>query len=286
MTGYGRSDFAIGSEVFSVEIKSLNHRYIDIYLRSLERFSPLENRIREEIRKKFSRGAFSVYVNVVSTDTPSMKVNIPVAKAYMDAATELKKELGIKGEEVDIPLLLRLKDIFSFERKAIDAESDWTFLKDGLYRAFGQLEEWRVKEGGALREDLISRLLTIESMAASVEARAPGIIEDYRNRLKTEIEKLIAGKVDEARILQEAAIFAERTDVSEELSRLKSHIDMFRKYLKFNEPIGKRLDFLCQELGRETNTVGSKSNDIQITQTVIEMKGELEKVREQVQNIE
>ncbi len=284
MTGWGRGDFSINDESYSVEVKSLNHRFVDIYLRAPERFSPLETRVRDEIKKRFSRGSFSVYISALTGTVPPLKLNIAVAKAYIDAAKKLQDELGVKGE-ADVPLLLKLRDIFTSD-KAAPSESDWEPLKGALSRAFGQLEEWRAQEGTALENDLLSRISSVERLLSDIEEVAPRALESYRERLKEEMGKITGGKADESRVLLEAALYAERSDISEEVVRLKSHFSMFRRYVALKEPVGKRLDFLCQELVRETNTIASKSIDVQITQTVVEMKGELEKIREQVQNVE
>jgi len=285
MTGWGRSDFTLDEETYSVEVKSLNHRFIDIYLKSAERFSPLENRLRDEVKKRFSRGSFSVFVSAVQGAAPALKLNMAMARAYIDAARELERELGVRGQ-VDIPLLLKLKDIFSSDKKAQPSESDWGPLSEGLVRALDQVEEWRKKEGGALESDLMARISTVEKHVSDIEEKAPKAQEAFRRKLTADMEALLGGKADESRIFLEAALYAERSDISEELTRLKSHFSMFRRYLGASEPIGKKLDFLCQELVRETNTIASKSIDIGITQTVVEMKGELEKIREQVQNVE
>lgn len=285
MTGYGRSGFSIGEESFTVEVKSLNARYTEINVRTPERFFLHETKIREEIKKRFSRGTFTVHIHFTPAEGSPLKLNIELAKAYIEAAEELKKELGIKGE-VDVDFLLKHKDIM-FSGKALpDVEADWAELKKSLYAAFGQLDEWRLKEGVALKADILERLRSLEGFAASIESRMPGLIEDYRKRLQDEMSRLLQGVIDESRVLMEAALFAERTDISEELVRLKSHIDMFRQYLEYEEPVGKRLDFLCQEILREANTIASKSNDIQVTRTVVEIKGLLEKIREQSQNVE
>lgn len=285
MTGYGRADFSIGLESFSIEIKALNHRFIDISVRMPERFFAIENMLRAELKKRFSRGSVSVFINSVSHEQPPLRLNLPLARVYLDAAEILKKELGVKGE-ADVAAILKLKDIFSFERKVPVTDADWPHLAGALDKAFEQAQEWRVKEGAALKEDLLTRLSSVEGLLLHVEALGPKALEAYRARLTEEMERIIGARVDEARILHEAAIFAERSDINEETVRLKSHLDLFRKYLKFDEPVGKRLDFLCQEIGREINTIGSKSNDVKITQTVVEMKGEVEKIREQVQNVE
>ncbi|MBI2411870.1 MAG: YicC family protein [Deltaproteobacteria bacterium] len=285
MTGYGRGDIQISGDAFSVEAKSLNHRFIDISLRMPERFYQFEGKIRDEIKKRFSRGAFSIFINAVSVEAPALKLNLPLAKAYMDAAEDVKKEFGLKGA-LDIETLFKLKDIFTVEKKDSIAEKDWESVKKGFDEAFEKLEAWRVAEGKALKTDLLAMIDTLEGLLFNIEARAPRVLEAYRQRLKDEMEKFLKDRVDESRILLEAAVFADRTAVSEEIVRLKSHLEMFREYLRVDEPVGKRLDFLCQEIGREINTIGSKPSDVHITQIVVEMKGEAEKIREQVQNIE
>ncbi|MBI5587443.1 MAG: YicC family protein [Deltaproteobacteria bacterium] len=285
MTGYGRGEFSIGTEVFSTEVKSLNHRFLDISLRTPERFALFENGIRDEIKKRFSRGSFTLYISSVSAEAPPLRLNLPMARLYAEAALELERELGIKSE-LNALAMLRLKDIFTFEKKGHFTEADWEPVKQGLHAAFAEVEEWRIKEGANLKEDLLSRISTVEKLLSGIMERSPEVLEEHKARLAAEMEKLVGSTVDPQRILLEAAVFAERSDINEEITRLKSHLDMFRKFLKFGEPVGKRLDFLCQEIGRETNTIGSKPSDISITQTVIEMKGEVEKIREQVQNIE
>ncbi|OGP18759.1 MAG: YicC family protein [Deltaproteobacteria bacterium GWA2_55_10] len=285
MTGWGKGDFTIGGDVYAIEVKTLNHRFIDISMRAPERFSSMETRIRDEIKKRFSRGSFSVHINAVSSETPPLKLNVPMARLYLEAAKEIKAELGVKGE-MDLGTMLRQKDIFTFERKGSVADEDWGAVRAGLDAALGQVEEWRAKEGEALIADLLSRMTTLEGLLFTVEVRIPKMVEGYRDKLKAEMEKILAGKVEESRILLEAALFAEKTDTAEEATRLKSHLELFRTLLASTGPAGKKLDFLCQELGREINTIGSKANDIKITQTVIDMKGEVEKIREQVQNVE
>lgn len=285
MTGWGKGDFNIGGDLYTIEVKTLNHRFIDISMRAPERFSPFETRVRDEIKKRFARGSFSVHIIPVSAEAPPLRLNIQMAKLYLDAAAELKEALGVKGE-LDLAAIMRQKDIFTFERKGSVTDEDWEPLRAGLESALGQVEAWRTREGEALRADLLSRADTLEGLLFTIEARIPKMLEAYRDRLKAEMEKVLAERIEEPRILLEAAIFAEKTDTAEEATRLKSHIEMFRKLAASDGPIGKKLDFLCQELGREINTIGSKANDVKITQTVIDMKSEVEKIREQVQNVE
>ncbi len=285
MTGWGRGEFSVGSEAFAAEAKALNHRFLDISLRTPERFALFEGNIRDEVKKRFARGSFTVYITTVSAEAPPLRLNLQMARLYAEAAGELERELGIKSE-LNSLAMLRLKDIFTFEKRGHFTEADWEPVRSGLNAAFDQVEAWRIKEGANLKDDLLARLSVVEGLLAGIVERAPKVLEEHKERLRADIERLIGAKADPQRILLEAAVFAEKSDINEEITRLRSHLDMFRKFLGFDEPVGKRLDFLCQEIGRETNTIGSKPSDIRITQTVIEMKGEVEKLREQVQNIE
>ena len=214
-----------------------------------------------------------------------MKLNRAIARQYIDAGSALRTELGVAGE-VDVRLLLSLKEIFTCDRPVVDAAQDWDSVKAGLTAAFAQVNEWRAKEGAALTTDILARLSRLEARIGQVEQRVPEVTAAYRSRIKDEIERVINGKADDSRILLEAAIFAQRSDIAEELTRLKSHLTLFRGYAASDEPSGKRIDFLCQEIGREINTIGSKSADVNITQDVVEMKAEMEKIREQAQNLE
>jgi len=285
MTGYGRGEFTIGEDAFTVEVKTLNNRYIDINLRASERFFSLENRIREEVKRRFSRGSFTIYVSASGGEASKQSLNLEVAKTYLEAARTLKMKLGVTGD-ADVEFLLRLKDIFIAGKKTPDADADWGAMQKGLGAALDQVDEWRGREGETLKADLLMRLKNLDVSLETVEKAAPEINERCVKKIKEAIERLIGQGVDEARLLTEAAICAERADVTEEVVRLKSHIGAFRLYLDSPEPGGKRLDFLCQEIGREINTIGSKAADISVTRTVIEMKNELEKIREQSQNVE
>lgn len=285
MTGYGRAEFAIAEDAFTIEVKALNNRYIDINLRAPERFFGLENRVREEVKRRFSRGSFTIYISASGGETPKQSLNLDVAKAYLEAARTLKMKLGVTGD-ADVEFLLRLKDIFTSGKKTTEADADWEALQKGFGAALDQVDEWRGREGETLKIDLLMRLKNIEAHIEIVEKAAPEINERCVRKIKEAIERLVGQGVDEARLLTEAAICAERSDVTEEVVRLKSHIGTFRLYLDSPEPAGKRLDFLCQEMGREINTIGSKASDVSVTRTVVEMKNELEKIREQSQNVE
>ncbi len=285
MTGYGRAAFSIQDDSFTIEVKSLNHRYLDFNIRMPDRFSFLEPKIKDEVKKRFSRGAVSVSVYYEASRTSDLKLNLLAAKAYLDAAEVLKKELGVKGD-ADISVLLGTKEIFLSSRKALDLEPAWEAMKGALAGALQEAHDWRKKEGAVLKDDILGRLKSFETRLSGIEAEVPVIKEASLKRLKEEIERLVKDRVTEDRLVTEAGILAQRADVSEELARTKSHLSMFREYLESREPVGKRLDFLCQELFREINTTASKSGSARVAQSVVEMKSELEKIREQVQNIE
>lgn len=285
MTGYGRSDFTLGGEGFSMEVKSLNHRYLDMNIRTPDRFFPLEVKMRECIKKRFSRGSFSLYISQRGYGKAGLRPNIALARAYVEAAKSLKKSLGLKGD-VDMEFVLRLKDIFIAQGGVLDAERDWKMLEGVLKKALDELASMRKREGQGLKRDIEKRLKNVGRLKEKVEKAVPAVLARYRERLKKEMGVLVGEGRFESAIASEAAVFAERADVTEELVRLTGHIGQFCLYLGLSEPVGRKLDFLCQEIGREVNTIGSKSQDVKITQTVVEMKAELERIREQVQNIE
>ncbi|GMR04655.1 MAG: YicC family protein [Thermodesulfobacteriota bacterium] len=285
MTGFGRSTFTVGGEEFFVEVRSLNHRYLDTRIKVPDRFFGLENLIRDEIKKRFSRGSFKVSLFSEESGASGLKINLVAARAYFDAALEIKEALGVKGEP-DLGFILAQREVLSAGKESVDVEAESEVIREGVSLALDQVEAWRVKEGESLEKDLKERLQAVRSMLSRIEARLPLILDSYRKRVTEEIKRMLGDRFDESRILLEAAVFAERTDVSEEVVRLGSHFKAFDEYLKLKEPVGKRLDFLCQEIFRETNTIASKASDASVSQTVVEVKWEVEKMREQVQNIE
>lgn len=285
MTGYGKSEFTIGGDVYSIEVKSLNNRFMDMKVRLPERFYATENLVRRELKKRFARGSFNLFVNTVVSEAPTLRLNLPVVRAYLDAAGEIKEEFGVEGT-LDAAFFMRLKEAFVPAGPAAADDRDWPAFKEGLAEAFDRLDEWRTAEGEALEADLLQRLSELSAYVSKVERMAPDVVINYREGLEKEMARLLDERVDEAKILHEAALFAQRSDIGEEIVRLKSHLEMFRGYLEASEPVGKRLDFLCQEILREANTIASKSGDLRMTQTIVEVKGVLEKMREQVQNVE
>ena len=285
MTGYGRGEFTLeDGATYRVEARSLNHRYIDVNIRMPDRFLPLEMRIRETIKNRFKRGSFAVYINSTSAGQASIGVNLDVARRYLECAEELKEKLGVKGDAT-VEVLFRIRDIFS-QKEEVDVEKDWQAMEEALLEALDGIEEMRLREGEFLKKGIEEGLSSIERLANGIEELAPESVRSFRERIREEMERLVSEKVDEARIATEVAIYSERVNINEEITRLKSHIKQMRGYLELEEPIGRKLDFLCQELLREANTIASKSQDVEIVQKTVDIKGELEKIREQVQNIE
>ncbi len=293
MTGYGVAEFSIGDDKFSLEIKSVNHRFIEINIRMPDRFSLLENKIRDAIKQSCSRGSFYLSITSAGVSAGTVKANIPLARHYLDVLQKLQKELGLK-QEIDISLLLKFKDIFSSAEAGQDLEKDWSGLKPALESAINSLLRMRKEEGDILAKDMVSRLDCMEGIASKIEARAPMVAETYREKLKQRMANVLgSADIDEARLLTEVAVFAERGNITEELVRLSGHLMQFKNMFKSNERgahtkdgSGRKMDFLCQEILREINTIGSKANDFELANLVISAKAELEKIREQVQNVE
>ncbi len=286
MTGYGRADFSLNGDAFTVEIKSLNHRFLEIDIKLFDRFFPLELRIRDEIKKRFSRGSVKIYIKSSDRSIADLNANIDVARKYLDEIERIKSALNISGA-VDVGMLLNFKDIFAAGSKIFNAEEDWQILKQGLNRALEDVLKMRKNEGDVLSKDILKKLDAIEEMVANIEKFSQKITDTYREKIKDRISLFLKDvRVDEARLLNEVAIFSDRCCVNEEIVRLKSHLSLFKDMLVLTSPVGRKMDFLCQEILRELNTIGSKTQDIEISHILLESKAELEKIREQIQNVE
>lgn len=293
MTGCGAAEFSIGEGRFSLEIKSVNHRFLEINIKAPDRFFLLENKIRDTIKKSCARG--SLYISIISLGETAgqLKPNIPLARYYLDVIRGLQEELGLR-QDIDISLLLKFKDIFFFSGMEHKQESGWDGLKSGLEGALNSLVSMKEEEGCVLAKDIGLRLDCMQDIVSKMEKRAPIISETYRKKLKQRMADILSGAdIDEVRLLTEVAVFAERSSITEELVRLKSHLTQFKDMLELDERgthpkngSGRKADFLCQEILREINTIGSKANDFELSTLVVSAKAELEKIREQVQNVE
>ncbi len=288
MTGYGRGEWQENGKHVEVEAKAFNHRYCDIVPHLPRTLSVLETKVRNLIRDRFSRGRIEVFVQFTETAEagPKLELDLDLAREYHAALQTLQESLGIPGE-VRLDTLTAFREIFARREAERDIEKEWGLLRPALEAALNGLEETRRQEGSNLEKDFSRRLTIVENMLAEIEQRSPAVLQAYRDRLAQRVQELAGGvEIDPARLAQEVALLAERSDITEELVRARSHLARFRAFLKQPEPAGRKLEFLLQEMNRETNTVGSKSNDAEIAHVVIGIKSELEKMREQVQNIE
>lgn len=295
MTGYGRADLQSGSSSFVIEIRSVNSRFIDIQMRTPKVLAPLEPRIRKAVQEHFSRGRFDLFITRNSEGAKAGRITLDSDRAdqYVQALAALKSRFSLSGD-VDLSLVAGIEGVFTAEEISEDAEALWKDLQDGMVRAFTALDSMRIDEGKALVRDIASRLESIESLAQAISGRAPKSLEEARKRLSDNVRKLlgdgegVSHEPDPLRIAQEIALLADRTDISEELTRFASHLRQFRSLLEGakTEPVGRKLDFLLQELNREVNTLASKAQDADISYGAVNIKAELEKIKEQVQNIE
>ena len=290
MTGFGRGEYTDGKRNIIVEIRAVNHRYSDITIKMPRRYSFAEDKIKNTVKDIARRGKIEVSVMVenITEDDTRIKLNTMVARQYYDNLNELKKEFDLTGE-VTLQLLSGLPDVMKAIPDVEDEEEISKCLELSAKLATEKLDEMRIVEGSKLAEDLIRRGETIRGLLTIIERRSPKVVEVYAEKLKSRIKELIGNNiaVPEDRILLEAAVFADKCSITEELVRLDSHIIQLETIItNSNQPDGKKLDFLIQEMNREANTIGSKANDMEITNVMLEIKSEIEKIREQVQNIE
>ncbi|MDH5761484.1 MAG: YicC family protein [Nitrospinota bacterium] len=289
MTGYGRSEKQNGVFACKAEVRSVNNRFIEINTRLPKFLSALELPIKKLIKSRCARGSFDLFLILEKNDDSGgdleIKPNLGLATQYFDAFQQIKNELGLAGD-IQIDALLGMKDIIKTEPLTLD-ESQEKMVLETVEEALTALIEMRREEGNNLQKDLAERLQGIHQLTRIIHERQPLVLEEYRNRLNEKIKTLTEGmELDENRMAQETALLADRCDISEEITRLGSHLEQFSDLLKKPGPIGRKMEFITQEINRETNTIGSKSADFQISQNVIEIKSLLEKIREQLANIE
>ena len=288
MTGFGTGKAEGNNREITIELKTVNNRYLDINLRMPRALSVLEESLRKRIQQKIARGRVEVYISYQnnSQEQVSVSVNEPVAEAYYKALTALagKFQLDMKP---DLGVLADIDDIFIVEKPEEDEELLKELLFSALDEALNAVIKMRKQEGSFLAEDLKQRSLRIENMVKQIEQRSSVVVEEYRQKLEQRLKEMLNNtELDEARFQAEVVYFADRSNITEEIVRIRSHLDQLCQTLESGGSIGRKLDFIVQELNRETNTIGSKSSDVIIANYVVEIKSELEKIREQVQNIE
>lgn len=288
MTGYGRHEAIAGGKKILIEIKSVNHRFSDYNIKVPRHLGFLEERVRKYASEYITRGKVDIYVNVESYEEADKDIilNEELARNYINVLHELCEKFNLKND-ISVSNVARYTDIFKTERREDNEEEIWSLVKDVLNEAMTAFTAMRSREGERIEKDLRERIDYMKGLAGQVDERSPKTVEEYREKLYTKIKELVEDRdIDEARVLTEVAIFADKVAVNEETVRLGSHFEEFYQILDSGEPAGRRLDFLIQEINREVNTIGSKAQDIEIAKIVVTLKGEIEKLREQIQNIE
>ena len=288
MTGYGKGEYKAEGIDMTVEIKTVNNRYLDIAVKSPKVFNAYEEVIRTAVRKKLTRGHADIYINLVDKrEKPkNLYVDAPAAQSWVAAVQKLKELFPAREDDFTLCALLKCPDVVRQEEVQGADEELVAALSAALNAALDNLNAMRLKEGKKLEEDMLSRMATIQTLVESICERAPLVAADYRKRQEERMKEILSGvDYDEGRLLTEVAVFVDKSNIDEELTRLKSHIAQFRSICQ-EERVGRKLDFLVQEFNREANTVCSKSNDLAVTNSGLALKNEIEKVREQIQNVE
>ena len=288
MTGYGRAREQLNKRDITVELRSVNNRYLDCNVKMPRAYAFAEDAVKNLVQKHVSRGKLDVFISIDSTgaDEAVVVVNQPLAESYLKAIRSLGENLSLESD-INALTLSRFPEVLTVTKAEEDLEMLTADICQVALKALEAYNAMRQAEGQKLAEDIQGRLLTIEELTGYVEQRSPETVKEYREKLLGRMQEVLQNtSIDEARILTEAAIFADKVAVDEETVRLRSHLSQLRDMLQSKEPVGRKLDFLIQEVNRESNTIGSKCNDIQITRHVVSLKAEVEKIREQVQNIE
>lgn len=289
MTGYGKGEASNSGFRIKTELKSVNHRYLDITVKLPRYLIYLEESIKKLIKEKLGRGKVDVFINLdfESISSLEVKVDIPLAMSFKNALSDLKDQLQIE-DNIRLGNILSIPDVIKTEKRDLDEASVWETLRSAVDSALSQLVVMRESEGQQLKLDMLEKLRTIEDITSEVKIRSPLVVEEYKRKLNERIASLLEEPtmIDQDRLAMEVAIYADKSSIDEELTRMNSHIAQFRSIIEEDGAVGRKLDFLIQEFNREVNTIGSKSSDSFIVNKVVELKSEIEKIREQVQNIE
>ncbi len=288
MTGFGRAEHCDEKRKITVELKSVNHRYLDVNIKMPKKLSFFETSIRNLLKEYIQRGKVDVYISYedYTEDNFSLKYNRDMARAYLKYLNDMSREFGLEND-IRVSVLSRYPEVFTLEEQEIDEDELWNDLEAVVRSACEGFVASRLSEGENLKNDLIGKLDTMLNYVDTIEKRAPAIIEEYRKKVNDRVKDMLAdAKIDESRILTEVTLFADRICVDEEIVRLKSHIESTRDTLRAGGSVGRKLDFIAQEMNREANTILSKSTDLSTSNVAIDLKTDIEKVREQIQNIE
>lgn len=287
MTGFGRYEYQTGSKKFTVELKGVNHRYLDVNIRMPKKFNFFETAIRTLLKQYALRGKVDIFITYEdnSESQAALKYNETLAAEYMRYFKQMEESFGIDND-IRVSTLAHCPEVLTMEEKPDDEDALWSGLKMALEGAFAQFVETRTTEGENLKKDILNKLSGMETLVGHVEERSPQIVEEYRKKLEDKVHELLEMPVDENRMAAEVILYADKICTDEETVRLKSHISHMRDTLEETEGIGRKLDFIAQEMNREANTILSKANDLEVSNYAIGLKTEIEKIREQIQNIE
>ena len=288
MTGYGRGQEVLDGLSVTVEIKSVNHRFFEYSCRLPRVYGFIDDKLKNYLQQRISRGKVDVFVQIEALESAGSEVlvNEGLAENYLAALRDMAQKYGLR-EDVSVTTLSRYPDVLTVRQVAVDEDTVWNAVQKVTDTALGQFVAMREREGERLREDVLSRGQTILAAVAVIEERSPQTVREHMEKVESRMRELLDGAaVDEGRLLTEAAIYADKIAVAEETVRLRSHIDQLGTLLSGDEAVGRKLDFLVQEINRETNTIGSKCSDLELTRIVVDIKAEIEKIREQIQNIE
>lgn len=288
MTGFGRGQGQANGMDITVELRSVNHRFFEYSSRLPRAFGFLDEKLKSFLQERIARGKVDVSVYIDVTDAPGAEVavNRTLAQAYASAARELADVCGVPND-LTTRSLMQLPDVITVRRAAEDEDAVWAAVRGVTEQALERFLAMREREGARMREDVLNRRRTLLEAVAFVEERSPQTVREHMDKVQTRMRELLDGAaVDEGRLLTEAGLIADRLAVAEETVRLRSHLDQLEALVNADEPVGRKLDFLVQEINRETNTIGSKSQDLSLTRRIVDMKSEIEKIREQIQNIE
>lgn len=288
MTGFGRSEIVKGNRKISVEIKSVNHRYLEAGIKMPKKLNVFESRMRDLLKKYATRGKIDIFINYEddSENQVNLKFNQNIADEYMTIFNNMSEKYNLKND-MTVGGLARFPEVITMDEVQEDEEELWHFIEEAMKAALEQFVNTRILEGENLKKDLLGKLDHMEELVAFVEKRSPEIMKEYRSKLESKVKELLGDTtIDESRIATEVIIYADKICVDEETVRLRSHIEHARKCLNEDGGIGRKMDFIAQEMNREANTTLSKANDIEISNAAIDLKAEIEKVREQIQNIE
>ena len=289
MTGFGRGEFKNDNYHFLVECKTINHKYCDINVRLPRKISFLEDKVRNYVKNFIKRGRVDLYIklDLISSEDVNLKFDDKLASQYVNILNEIKEKFNLQ-DDISVMSVAKFPDIVKCEEKEEDEDLYWSMLREALDITLEKLGQMRQEEGKKLAEDTLERCDTLRSYVDEIEKYSDTIVNEYKEKLNNRIKEILEDPniIDENRLAQEVAIFADKSNITEEIVRFRSHIEQLKKTVVKNDSIGRKIDFLIQEMNREVNTMGSKSSNINITNLVVEVKSELEKIREQIQNIE